>query len=94
SLEYRIDNSAKRYVRIFYDHNSQDPLEGSLTEAGAGLVLRRKAEKFGEIFTFWKKGDSSSQKSQKKKRKKTEARAMVEKKREGSGNQNNNVNDK
>lgn len=94
SLEYRIDNSAKRYVRIFYDHNSQDPLEGSLTEAGAGLVLRRKAEKFGEIFTFWKKGDSSSQKSQKKKRKKTEARAMVEKKREGSGKQNNNVNDK
>ena len=95
SLEYRIDNSAKRYVRLFYDHNSQDPLEGSLTEAGAGLVLRRKVEKFGEIFTFWKKNDGSSPRPQGKKRKKAKTtKANAEIKREEGGSQNNNGNNK
>lgn len=55
SLEYRLDNSASRYVRIFYDHNKQDPLEGQLTEMGAGLVMRRKTNTFGEIFQLWKR---------------------------------------
>ena len=57
SLEYRLDKSAGRYIRLFYDHDSQDPLEGKLIEAGAGLVLRRKVENFGEIFTLWKNSD-------------------------------------
>lgn len=55
SLEYRLDNSASRYVRLFYDHNKQDPLEGQLTEMGAGLVMRRKTNTFGEIFQLWKR---------------------------------------
>lgn len=54
SLEYRLDNSASRYIRLFYDHNKHDPLEGQLTEMGAGLVLRRKTDTFGEIF-LWKR---------------------------------------
>ncbi len=95
SLEYRIDNSAKRYVRLFYDHNSQDPLEGSLTEAGAGLVLRRKVGKFGDIFTFWKKEDGDSLKSKGKKRKKTKtAKAGVGMKREENGIKNKSVGNK
>lgn len=87
SVEYRIDNSAKRYVRLFYDHDSQDPLEGQVTETGAGLVLRRKVEKFGEIFTFWKKSSSdsatpSATTRKNKKTKKQKAKAAAEAKRD------------
>ena len=52
SLEYRLDRSATRYIRLFYDRNTQDPLEGQLIETGAGLVLRRKTDNLGELFIF------------------------------------------
>ena len=52
SVEYRLDKSATRYVRVFYDRDTQDPLEGQLTRTGAGLVLRRKTDKLGELFLF------------------------------------------
>lgn len=55
SLEYRLDESATRYVKVFYDRDNQDPLEGQLTKTGAGLVLRRKTDRLGELFIFKKK---------------------------------------
>lgn len=55
SLEYRLDNSSTRYVRVFYDRDSHDPLEGSMMKTGAGLVLRRKTDRLGELFIFRKK---------------------------------------
>lgn len=55
SVEYRLDKSATRYVRVFYDRDTQDPLEGQLTKTGAGLVLRRKTDRLGELFLFRKK---------------------------------------
>lgn len=55
SVEYRLDRSAGRYVKVFYDRNTQDPLEGQLTKGGAGLVLRRKTDRLGELFIFKKK---------------------------------------
>lgn len=55
SVEYRLDQSATRYVKVFYDRNTQDPLEGQLTKTGAGLVLRRKTDRLGELFIFRKK---------------------------------------
>lgn len=55
SVEYRLDESATRYVKVFYDRNSQDPLEGQLTKTGAGLVLRRKTDRLSELFIFKKK---------------------------------------
>lgn len=55
SVEYRLDQSATRYVKVFYDRDSQDPLEGQLTKTGAGLVLRRKTDRLGELFIFKKK---------------------------------------
>lgn len=63
AVEYRLDKSASRYVRIFYDRSTQDPLEGELTTTGAGLVLRRKTNRLGELFIF----------SNRKKQKSTEA---------------------
>lgn len=55
SLEYRLDQSASRYVRLFYDRNTQDPFEGQITEAGVGLVLKKKTNNLGELFIFRRK---------------------------------------
>ena len=52
AVEYRLDKSASRYVRVFYDRGVQDPLEGQLTKTGAGLVLRKKSNKLGDLFIF------------------------------------------
>lgn len=54
SLEYRLDNSGTRYVRVFYDRDTHDPLEGSMMTTGAGLVLRRQTDRLGELFLFRK----------------------------------------
>lgn len=55
SLEYRLDQNATRYVKLYYDRNYESLLEGELTEMGAGLVFRRKTDKLGELFIFRKK---------------------------------------
>ncbi|MBQ0020654.1 MAG: translocation/assembly module TamB domain-containing protein [Bacteroidales bacterium] len=55
SIEYRLDKSATRYVTLFYDNSSESVLEGKIMEMGAGLVLRRKTDKLGELFIFRKK---------------------------------------
>ncbi len=52
SLEYRLDKSATRYVTVFYDKSYESLLEGEITEMGAGLVLRRKMTRLGELFIF------------------------------------------
>ena len=59
SLEYRLNQEASRYVRLFYDHDTQDPLEGQYSSAGAGLVLRRKFTNFREII-LWKRRKATS----------------------------------
>lgn len=57
SLEYRLDKSATRYVKLFYDKTYESLLEGEITEMGAGLVLRRKMTRLGELFIFRNKKD-------------------------------------
>lgn len=55
SLEYRLDNTATRYVKLYYDKNYESLLEGELIEMGAGAVFRRKSTKLGDLFIFRKK---------------------------------------
>jgi hypothetical protein len=55
SLEYRLDNSGTRYVRVFHNKNYESVLDGEITETGAGLVLRKKLNNLGELFIFKKK---------------------------------------
>ena len=50
SLEYRLDKNSSRNLRLFYDNDTQDPLEGNLSTAGAGFVFRSKANSLGELF--------------------------------------------
>ena len=67
SLEYRLDKSATRYITLFYDKSYESLLEGEITEMGAGLVLRRKMTRLGELFIFKnrKKEDPQPQKTEK-----------------------------
>lgn len=55
SLEYRLDRTGTRYIRLFYDKNYESVLEGEITETGVGLVLRKKLDKLSELFIFRKK---------------------------------------
>ena len=55
SVEYRLDNSGSRYVKLFHNKNYESLLEGEITETGAGIVLRRKMMHLRELFNFKKK---------------------------------------
>ena len=57
SLEYKLDNGASRYVRLFYDRNYESLIEGELTEMGVGLVLRRRTDRLRDLFRFRKSAD-------------------------------------
>ena len=54
AIEYRLDKSASRYVNLFYDRNYESLLEGQVTKMGGGIVLRKKADRLGELFIFRK----------------------------------------
>lgn len=54
SLEYRLDKGGTRYVQLFYDNDTHDPLEGSYSTAGAGYILRRKVDSLSELL-LWRK---------------------------------------
>ena len=55
SLEYRLDNSGTRYVKVFHDRKYANVLEGEIVETGAGIVLRKKVSRLGELFIFKKR---------------------------------------
>lgn len=52
SLEYRLDNSGTRYIKLFHDKNYESILDGEVIETGAGIVLRKKISRLGELFIF------------------------------------------
>ncbi|MCC8186118.1 MAG: translocation/assembly module TamB [Bacteroides sp.] len=52
SLEYRLDKSGTRFVRLFHNKNYESVLEGEITETGVGLVLRKKLSRLRELFVF------------------------------------------
>lgn len=65
SLEYRLDASGTRYVRLFHNKNYESVLEGEITETGLGLVLRKKMDRLSELFIFKRKKKASPQSSPK-----------------------------
>ena len=64
SLEYSLDPNSTRYVRLFYDRNSRDPLEGQLMKTGVGLVMRRKSNRLIDLFLFKPRKSSKPAKPQ------------------------------
>ena len=55
SMEYRLNQNATQNVKLYYQQNVFDWLEGYTSIYGAGFVWRRKLQSFWDIFTFWKK---------------------------------------
>lgn len=49
-LEYRLDQKSSRYLRLFYNNNKYDWLEGALGEYGVGFKWQRKLRHFKDIF--------------------------------------------
>lgn len=54
ALEWRLDNSGTRYIKLFHDKNYENILEGEITETGVGLVLRKKMDRLRQLFIFRK----------------------------------------
>ncbi len=54
-FEYRLDQNNTRYIRVFYDNDTYEPLEGHYSSAGAGFVMRRKTNNLGELLILKKK---------------------------------------
>ena len=54
SLEWRLDNSATRYVRLFHGKDFENVMEGVLEKNGAGAVFRKKVDKWTDLFLFKK----------------------------------------
>ena len=55
SIEYRLDNSGTRYVKLFHNKNYENVFEGEVIETGAGVVLRKKMSNLSELFIFKRK---------------------------------------
>ena len=54
-MEYRLNQHGTQNVKVFYQQNVYDWLEGYTSMYGAGFVWRRKLDNFWDIFRFWKK---------------------------------------
>ncbi len=54
TFEYRLGNSADKYVTLFYDNNAYDWLEGNTREYGVGFIWRRSVQSFRDLFRFKK----------------------------------------
>lgn len=52
SLEYRLNEASTQYLKLFYDRDSYDWLEGNVGEYGAGFIWRRKISSFRDILKF------------------------------------------
>ncbi len=57
TFEYRLGKSSDKYVKLFYDNNAYDWLEGTTREYGVGFIWRRSMQHFKDIFNFKKKDD-------------------------------------
>ena len=52
SLEYRLDDTANKYVTLFFQNNAYDWLDGYTQEYGGGFIWRRSLQHFKDIFNL------------------------------------------
>jgi hypothetical protein len=58
SLEYRLDNTANKYLSLYFQNNAYDWLDGYTQKYGGGFIWRRTLQHWTEIFKL--KDTSSS----------------------------------
>ena len=51
-LEYRLDNTANKYITLFYQNNAYDWLDGYTQLYGAGFIWRRTLNSLTDLFRF------------------------------------------
>ncbi|TXJ58910.1 hypothetical protein ETF27_10040 [Prevotella brunnea] len=54
SLEYRLNRKETKYIKLYYEREAYDWLEGEQSEFGVGFLWRRKLSHFKDIFRFRK----------------------------------------
>lgn len=50
TFEYRVSPTSNKYLKLFYDRNSYDWIEGNVGRYGVGFIWRRKLQHFKDIF--------------------------------------------
>ena len=55
TMEYRLNQEGTQNLKLFYQQNVYDWLDGYTGVYGGGFIWRRKLQDFWSIFTFWKK---------------------------------------
>ena len=52
SLEYRLDNTANKYLSLYFQNNSYDWLDGYTQKYGGGFIWRRTLQHWTDFFRF------------------------------------------
>ena len=53
TMEYRLSPTSNKYLKLYYNRDSYDWLEGDIGQFGGGFLWRRKLQHFKDIFK-WK----------------------------------------
>ena len=53
TMEYRLTPTSNQYVKLFYNENVYDWLEGYTSQYGGGYMWKRKLDSFWDIFRIW-----------------------------------------
>ncbi len=69
ALEYMLDSSGNRFIKLFHQQDFESVLEGDIIKTGVGVVLKRKVNRLGHLFRF---------RDPNKKKKKKDSEAMPE----------------
>lgn len=59
SLEYRLNQKETQYLKLYYEREAYDWLEGNISEFGGGFSWRRKLRHFKDIFKFKSDDDAT-----------------------------------
>ncbi len=52
TFEYRLSATSNKYLNLFYERDSYDWLEGSVSKFGGGFMWKRKVRHFKDLFRF------------------------------------------
>lgn len=66
TLEYRVSNKSDKHVKLFYERDTYDWLEGYVSTYGGGFVWRTKAQSLKDLLRFTKKKKAKTQQDENK----------------------------